>query len=56
MYQGLFGFSKQVKEKHIGITEAPKSEKGVEIKLTTNKQPIKPIIVKRKNKIWTIIV
>ena len=51
VYQGLFGFSKQVKEKHIGITEAPKSEKGVEIKLTTNKQPIKPIIVKRKNKI-----
>ena len=42
MYQDLFGFSKQVKEKYIGITEAPKFKKGVEVKLSTKRQSVKP--------------
>jgi hypothetical protein len=47
VYKDLFGFSKQVKEKHIGITKEPKFKKGVKIKLTTDKKPIK--IVKNNN-------
>lgn len=42
MYQELFGFSKQVKEKYIGITEVPKFKKDVELKLSTKKQSVKP--------------
>jgi uncharacterized delta-60 repeat protein len=43
VYQDLFGFSKQVKAKNIGITKAPKFKKGVKVKLATKKQPIKPV-------------
>lgn len=43
VYQDLFGFSKQVKERHIGITKTPKFKKGVKVKLATKKQPIKPV-------------
>ena len=43
VYQDLFGFSKQVKAKRIGITKAPKFKKGVKVKLATKKQPIKPV-------------
>ena len=44
VYKDLFGFSKQVKERHIGITEAPKFKKGVKVKLATKKQQIKPVV------------
>jgi hypothetical protein len=40
VYQDLFGFKKQVKAKHIGITKPYK--KDVEVKLSTKKQTIKP--------------
>jgi hypothetical protein len=43
VYQDLFGFSKQVKAKHIGITKTPKFKKGVKVKLTTKKQQIKSV-------------
>lgn len=43
LYQDLFGFSKQVKAKHIGITKPPKFKKGVKVKLATKKKPIKPL-------------
>ena len=43
VYQDLFGFSKQVKAKHIGITKTPKFKKGVKVKLATKKKPIKPV-------------
>jgi hypothetical protein len=43
VYKDLFGFSKQVKERHIGITKAPKFKKGVKVKLATKKQQIKPV-------------
>ena len=43
VYQDLFGFSKQVKAKHIGITKTPKFKKGVKVKLATKKQQIKPV-------------
>ena len=42
VYKDLFGFSKQVKEKHIGITKEPKFKKGVKVKLSMDKQSIKP--------------
>jgi hypothetical protein len=44
VYQDLFGFSKPVKEKHIGITKPKKIKKGVKVKLATKKQPIKPVV------------
>jgi len=43
VYKDLFGFSKQVKERHIRITKAPKFKKGVKVKLATKKQQIKPV-------------
>jgi len=43
VYQDLFGFSKQVKAKKIGITKTPKFKKGVKVKLATKKKPIKPV-------------
>jgi len=44
VYQDLFGFSKQVKAKPIGITKPKKIKKGVKVKLATKKQPIKPVV------------
>lgn len=41
VYQDLFGFKKQVKAKHIGITKPYK--KDVQVKLSTKKQAIKPV-------------
>lgn len=41
VYQDLFGFKKQVKAKHIGITKLYK--KDVQVKLSTKKQAIKPV-------------
>jgi len=42
MFKDLFGFKKQVKSKFIGITQPPKYKKGVDVKLSSKKESIKP--------------